>query len=42
MTDPALCKRLAEKITTELMRNGAGQQADRLQLRGPNEENLGG
>lgn len=34
--------RLAEKITTELMRNGSGQRARRLQLRGPNEEDFGG
>jgi hypothetical protein len=42
MTDPALSKRLAEEITTELMQNAWNQQAKRLQLRGPNEEDLGG
>ncbi len=33
---------LARRIASRLMTNGKGQRAERLQLRGPNEEDFGG
>jgi hypothetical protein len=33
---------LTKRIATELMKNGAGKKAERLQLRGKDEKDLGG